>query len=224
MNRTRHPQNASGPFYVEEGCCTMCGVPETYAPEMFGADARPHCFVKSQPVSEVAIDRAIRVMWMSELGCVRYGGSDPRIIGRLAELGEASLCDEPAPPGAAPRRRDHAAIATTDANLRALTADQLGALLTSHLQAKPESPYRFRPGHCSTSVCDICISWFEDVFHLIRISVSDRDDVRWLIHHAGPVGLSFAIHDWLAGEGDWSVRWLTEAEWAKNEPGRRLPW
>ena len=31
-----HPANVPGDFYVEDGCCTMCLVPFTEAPELFG--------------------------------------------------------------------------------------------------------------------------------------------------------------------------------------------
>ena len=46
-----HPEHATGPFYVEDGCCTACGVPEAMAPKLFAWDGNSHCFVKRQPVT-----------------------------------------------------------------------------------------------------------------------------------------------------------------------------
>ena len=34
--RIPHAANVKGDFYVEENCCTMCGVPFVEAPELFG--------------------------------------------------------------------------------------------------------------------------------------------------------------------------------------------
>jgi len=44
----RYHLNVVGPFYVEDGCCTLCGVPESEAPGLFGSD-NMQCFVKKQP-------------------------------------------------------------------------------------------------------------------------------------------------------------------------------
>ena len=34
-NRTSYRLNVIGPFYVEDGCCTLCAVPDAIAPELF---------------------------------------------------------------------------------------------------------------------------------------------------------------------------------------------
>jgi hypothetical protein len=221
--RIRHPQNAPGPFYVEDGCCTLCGVPETLAPEMFGSDTS-HCFVKRQPESTGDIDRAIEVMWSSEVRCVRYSGTDLDILRRLAQLGEADLTDAPQPVGVVWQQRNHAAVSTTDDTLRTLTAEQVAMLLTAHLQGRALGEYSIVRGPCSAQVCEISINWFEFRFHRVVISVVERADVRWLINHHGPQGLSVTIHDWLHSESRCSVRWLTADEWARNQPGQSLPW
>lgn len=43
--RKPYPKNVEGDFYVEDGCCTACDVPNYYAPELFEYDDELHCFV-----------------------------------------------------------------------------------------------------------------------------------------------------------------------------------
>jgi len=90
--RTPYHLNVLGPFYVEDGCCTSCGVPWARAPELFQYDDQ-QCFVKQQPRNETELDAMLDVMATQELGCVRYRGSDPKILLRLTDLGEAGSCD-----------------------------------------------------------------------------------------------------------------------------------
>jgi hypothetical protein len=90
-----YAKNVSGPFYVVDGCCTACGVPEATAPGMFAYDSAMHCYVTQQPDSEDEVERALQVIRGQELGCVRYRGVDDVILRRLAEAGESPSCDFP---------------------------------------------------------------------------------------------------------------------------------
>jgi 4Fe-4S single cluster domain of Ferredoxin I len=54
-----HPKNATGQFYVVNGCCTACGVPTAIAPELFDFDATDHCYVKRQPNSDAEMEKAL---------------------------------------------------------------------------------------------------------------------------------------------------------------------
>ena len=91
-----HPLNVPGPFYVENGCCIACGVPETIAPEIFDwAPDESHCFVACQPRTQREVDRTLEAIWSSEVDCIRYRGRDPRILRRIAEFGSGDCCDEP---------------------------------------------------------------------------------------------------------------------------------
>jgi hypothetical protein len=99
--RVAHPLNVTGDFYVEDGCCTLCGVPESIAPDLFawagGAPKFDHCYVRRQPHSAYEIGQMIGVMGTQELGCVRYRGVDRSIQKRLVAAGEASQCDSLSP-------------------------------------------------------------------------------------------------------------------------------
>src|SRR4051812_35608118 len=109
MTHERHRLNVVGAFYVEDGGCTRCGVPDLMAPELFG-EVDYSCFVKRRPQTPSEIDRMLRAMITSELGCIRYAGVDPTIVRRLAESGEGALSDVPPPPDIVPAKRDHVGL------------------------------------------------------------------------------------------------------------------
>jgi hypothetical protein len=98
MNQTnrakRYHLNVLGDFYVEDSCCTWCGVPEQ-ASAFFETDHVRHqqCFVKKQPATPQETAAVIAVLKQSEFGCIRYAGRDLTILGRLARSFRGQ-CDE----------------------------------------------------------------------------------------------------------------------------------
>lgn len=92
-----HPANVPGDFYVEAGCCTMCMVPFTEAPNHFGTvqdpQGYPHCYIKRQPESPAELDQMASAIRCAELQCIRYRGSDRAIQLRLIGDGEGVICD-----------------------------------------------------------------------------------------------------------------------------------
>jgi hypothetical protein len=97
--RDRHSRNSEGPFYVENGQCISCGAPESETACLISHDEDGHCFFARQPLTEDETSAAIRGVWASCCGAVRYGGDDPQILIRLAELGISSQCDRQPPAG-----------------------------------------------------------------------------------------------------------------------------
>jgi hypothetical protein len=99
--RRAYRLNVAGDFYVEDGCCTLCGVPAVTAPELFGgfdADGSvpedvEQCWVKPQPGSGAELDMMIETMARQELSCIRYRGADPNIVVRLRDIGEGTQVD-----------------------------------------------------------------------------------------------------------------------------------
>lgn len=93
----------AGDFYVEEGCCTLCGVPAVEAPELFGGfeedgSVTPgveQCWVKRQPSSAPELDAMIDAMEAQEFECIRYGGIDQLLIDRLHRDGLEACVDWP---------------------------------------------------------------------------------------------------------------------------------
>jgi len=141
MTHARHRLNVAGPFYVEDGCCTRCGVPDVTAPELFG-EADYTCFVKRQPETTHELGRMLRAMITSEVGCIRYGGVDAAVIRRLAQNGESALADVAPPAGIAPVNRDHVGLRTQ----APLTAQLLAESFVSHLGTQPVPFHAARVG------------------------------------------------------------------------------
>ena len=101
-NQRKHPavkENVPGGFYVEEGCCTMCGVPHAEAPALFGGltkngkRTQEQCFVKKQPETGEELNQMINVMATQDLDCIRYSGSDQNIKARIIGEGEGNQID-----------------------------------------------------------------------------------------------------------------------------------
>ena len=98
--------NVAGDFYVEDGCCTLCGVPEAVAPDLFETgEGAEQCYVKRQPASPDELRRMVDVFARQDLGCIRYRGRDTAILNELADLGERERCDVPGPRSLASRLR-----------------------------------------------------------------------------------------------------------------------
>jgi len=78
----RYPENAPGPFYVEDDLCILCGGPEAAAPNLVVMNER-HCFFKKQPESPDELEQAILAANVCCCGAYHYSGSDPKVISRL---------------------------------------------------------------------------------------------------------------------------------------------
>ena len=97
----RHPLNAPGPFYVEDGQCVTCLGPREQAPGLVGYFEEPpglrgcaHCYVRKQPDTPEELERMIGALVGSFCGGLRYCGDDPTVLERLKRAGCASRCDE----------------------------------------------------------------------------------------------------------------------------------
>jgi len=92
-------KNTEGPFYVSDQCI-ICGLPTEIAPENIafdcpaGCEACPEsCYVKKQPENDEELEKIIEAMLGSEVGNIRYHGTNPLVLRRLREAGAARLCD-----------------------------------------------------------------------------------------------------------------------------------
>lgn len=208
----RYSLNVVGPFYVEDGCCTSCGVPQVFAPALFAENGQEHCYVRRQPETEAETDAMVRAIANQELGCIRYAGSDPAILRRLVEAGEGHQCDGPLPSGVVPLRRDHVRFATP------WTAREiLERMITSNASWRTTAVHEV-----SASAASVSISWFEDDYHRIEAFASGGDGC---IRHHGPPRLADSIHDWLVGEPTvTSCRWQTREQFEKDGAWSKTPW
>ncbi len=72
-------------FYVQPGCCTSCGVPQSVAPDLVGwtNENHPQCYWIKQPENAAELNQAIKLFQTQELGCHRYSGNDPAVLQKL---------------------------------------------------------------------------------------------------------------------------------------------
>lgn len=208
--RKPYAANVPGPFYVVDGCCTMCGVPQSIAPRLFGDD-RVQCFVKRQPATDEELWQMLQVVRTQEFDCVRYGGDDENISNRIAEAGEADKCDA-VQSRLEPVLRNVVAFSTTQApvELLARLERSLGSLR-----------YRFTALEVTPRGARFAVAWFEDDFH--EVEVRSGGNTRWL-RHTGPVALSEMIDDWLRASGCADARWYSDEELRQGNPGRERPY
>jgi len=96
--RDRYPLNAKGEFYVEDGICLCCMIPEIEAAELMGFDHQAmHCYLKQQPMTPEELEHAIAAVATSDIQGLRYAGNNEYVLGRLVELGVSDCCDALAP-------------------------------------------------------------------------------------------------------------------------------
>jgi hypothetical protein len=215
----RYHLNVLGPYYVEDGCCTSCGVPHSIAPTLFSEVVEDHCYVRRQPNTAAEIDSMLRVIATQELGCIRYGGSDPDILRRLVEGGEGDQCDLPPPRGVVPMRRDHVTFSVQPHAASWTAREILERMVRFHARWRATSFHEAGDGSASVS-----ISWFADNYHRIEAFRSAASDT-WVIRHHGPPRLADSIHDWLVHEPTFgSIRWQTVEQWRSNGSSTATPW
>ncbi len=80
----RHP--APGPWYVDDSCCTVCGVPAHLAPRLF-ANHPNGCYVRRQPATAEDDARMFEVLETQDLDCIHYRGDDVDLLARLRARG-----------------------------------------------------------------------------------------------------------------------------------------
>ncbi len=92
----RVSENVPGDFYVVNDLCLRCCLPHGEAPELLNDLAKDfdQCYFRRQPQSPAETEQAIQAIHVSCVCALRYAGSDPQILARLKELGDAHQCDQ----------------------------------------------------------------------------------------------------------------------------------
>ncbi len=92
--RKAHPQNVAGPFYVEDGCCLICDVPRSVAPDMFKYTTdKSHCFVYKQPETAADLQKMLEVLKTQDVMCIRCRSRDGSLLELLSHQDLAEVCD-----------------------------------------------------------------------------------------------------------------------------------
>jgi len=85
--------NLVGPFYVVDGCCPACGVPESEAPQLFASDDSDHCYVNKQAADPDELRQMVGAIAGAEHRCIRYRGRDQDVLVALRAIDEIDQCD-----------------------------------------------------------------------------------------------------------------------------------
>lgn len=219
-----HPDNAPGPFYVVKDCCTRCGVPQLCAPELFGLDADENCFVKRQPAGEGELDQMVLATWMAELSCIRYQGTEPDILRRLAELEREGLCDHPS-------TGEFRAVFRSYLALKFKSEVQLAQLARHFANFVMQSKKcQLTPIIQSESLAFFSLSWAEGHWHEVKLEATQVRDWDWILCHSpveivGSRGCSILCQEWLAQLPTLAGhRWFSRGEWEEGLPGSHVPY
>ncbi|MEZ6143298.1 MAG: hypothetical protein R3B84_22250 [Zavarzinella sp.] len=87
-------ENAPGPFYAEDiGTDCGCLLPEGEAPTLLATTGPPRyqTYFLRQPETPLEIEQACAAIRICHVHSLRYGGKDPEILTRLADV--PHLCD-----------------------------------------------------------------------------------------------------------------------------------
>lgn len=187
----RHPRNADGPFYVANGECMACGAPENEASTLMSHDdVSGHCFFSHQPANQEETDSAIRALWASCCGAVRYGGDDESVLVRLHQIGMSSCCDNSPAQIPASERRTSGLFRYQAPNGQPAEVHALAESLARGFYGDC-SDFKFSAGNVSFR-CEWGITGDRSS---IRLNLQLRPDGKWLLRFTEnePAQLGFAI-------------------------------
>lgn len=228
----RHPRNSVGPFYVENGECISCGAPESEADGLIEHDADGHCFFARQPSTENETNAAIRGVWATCCGAVRYGGDDPQILTRLAAVGMGSQCDQqPADDPQMPRNcarfeyQDAIGVLSKRRSLRRII-DYVSKSLRNDAGS---GCFAFR---CWLNEASFRYHWGEignEYAYSVRFLVTFESVGQWLLritgHELAHTSFAIQVDKALLKNADFrNVRWLAEYQLLGGDPGKPHPY
>jgi hypothetical protein len=222
---TPHPEGVDGPFYVEDGCCTACGIPEGEAPEIFGwAQNDPnHCVVKHQPATADQVTRTLLAIAAGEMGCIRYRGTDPEIATRLVEMGEALLCDNAPPREARPALRRRVSFRGRG-DFSSYTATDVAHLFDTFLRRRREGfgAYDLKPIRTLRSGDALVrFSWFKRQFHPVAFSMGQGAFTALIENSSASLSIARTVDDWLRSTDQFQdIRWFSDDQWATGAAGK----
>jgi len=205
----RYSKNVPGDFYVETGCCITCGVPMGEAPEFFEMDD-DQCYIVKQPASQEERISLVDAIGTQEVGCIRYAGTDRKVMERMRDKGDIDCCDSPL-------ALDLIRTIVTFAALDDLAGVVAGLCQTTEREIA-EWPYRKLAvdNFQDADVAILRLSWAVDCVLALEIRALRADHFKLtclrdqgVSHYASSVlhGLlsrTFSLTD---------IRWMTPFEW-----------
>ena len=216
-----HPRNVPGDFYVEDGCCTLCDIPRTEAPELFAlTEHEDHCFVRRQPQTEDETNRMLSAIACAELPCIHYRGHDPAIISCLAAMGEMDICDTVPPVGTELGLRSHVTFACTPYKDLSGLAASFKTFLSTHRGKYARITFPSRAGSSTT----VKYKRNDEGWHLVNFDKQDDFVHVWHESHRA-TSVSWYISRWISSlEHAADIRWYTNDAWNHTGKWHRSHW
>jgi hypothetical protein len=217
-----YPKNVEGDFYVEDGCCITCLVPEFYAPSLMAFDETDsHCFVAKQPTNEDELYQAIKATWAAEIQCIRYGGQNPQILRRLIEAELVDCCDQKHLIGKIePLLRNH----TTFENPEIQSELEIASQFREYILMQSTEYLHYKASKIVTDKLGItfAFSWYEETYYSVWFNRIQSTN-SWHIFHSpnnkkiGSRGISVTIDEWLRSTKTVvNIKWYTDTGWNKS--------
>lgn len=210
---TAHSANSDGAFYVVTGDCIACGAPESEAEGLMAHDGSGHCYFKTQPKNPEQVDAAIRALWASCCGAIRYAGSDQSILVRIAELGEGLKCDENINSTSQKiRSRVTFAHQCDDTSIESSLRSIVRFISSTRSQGEHSRSSDFRYNKNEAS---FVFHWYTDCS--IKFRVKQIEGGRWLVSIEGndraTVGTAISLDKSLQASSQFTeIKWFTEGE------------
>lgn len=227
-NHKPYPKNVVGDFYVEDGCCITCLVPEFYAPSLMGFDENEsHCFVAKQPTNQNEVYQIIKATWAAEVQCIRYAGQNPQIISRLAEAGVADVCDQKQLiQNINLLLRNHATFEYPEIQSELEVAHQFREYIlrqtTEYLHYKASKITSDKLG------VTFAFSWYENNYYSVWFNRIRSN--KWHVFHSfdyekiGSTSISLTIDEWLRNNIKIAdIKWFTNTAWNKSIEWQETP-
>lgn len=223
-----YPKNVEGDFYVEDDCCLACDIPNYYAPDLFSYDESHHCFVSKQPTNQDELFRMIETVMSSEVECIRYGGTDPQMLKRLAEAGLSDTCDNiHLVKKIEPLLRNHVTFKCSEFKSALEIAEQFKERIL-----KENSEYvhnKFRNFTEDGSGISFEWSWYQENYYRIWFNKTESKNV-WHVFHSidfereASRGITIRIDEWLRkNEKVSGIKWFTKSDWKKSSEWLETP-
>lgn len=197
-----------------------CGAPESEAEGLMAHDGSGHCFFKTQPKNPEQVDAAIRALWASCCGAIRYAGNDQSILVRIAELGESQKCDENTGSTSVKiRSRVTFAHQCDDASIESGLRSIVRFISSTRSQGKYSRCTDFR---YSKSEASFVFHWFTDCS--IKFRVKQIAGERWLVsiedNEQATAGAAMSLDKSLQASSQFTeIKWFTEDEQIDGSTG-----
>jgi hypothetical protein len=193
------------------------------------------CYFHKQPATPDEVNDAIRAMLVSCIEVYRYGGDDPTIRRRLAELGYSHLCDEPLE-GHPVVLRNHVRFALPEGG----EATDVATRVLSWLEAY------WKDGRCKKPVTGNADTAVFEYTHSEKYGTARRYTLQRLRTPSAAPATAYrtpsAVHAWILAEeegggfpsevlhrvlqrnGAVGIRWFSREEWTAGADGAELPY